>query len=591
MVAPEYFISLCFIAAALLLQLAPPGVILSGFSAKAVWLVFAGIVFGMAVQQHNLGASMFQHLGLLRLTYRPLVWTLATFSVSLAFVIPSAVGRVLVLTPLVRILADQLGLPERANERYALYLTVIIVTTLPAFAILTSNVPNMVLLGTVETILGFTFTYPQYFLTNFPVLGIGTFFLATTMILRAFPGSINPDPTSSEPAATPPTAEQRRLGIILITTLLLWVTEELHTIAAAWVGLTMALICLAPRIGVLEPQTITKLNLGPWFFLAGVIAVGAVARQNGVADLLWQTFNTAIPLDQSSNFVRYIILFLFNMILGQLTTLPAAPSIFVPLIPPISEVTGWSQEALALATVPSFAFFRVSLPGSTPLDRHDTACHTSPHNNARPRPRLADRLARSSPPPLPLGLYHRRLPLKQLQPSRSTRTFIGKTSLPDQAATCRHSLAVSTSPISLSSTTCSAPTLPIVSARAWAVDQRTPANGRGTLSSRFAPINQYPPSGAGPMTTSLPPSALKATAISPHVMEGISVPMITIRPRTGQSNTRCRRAPKSPPPCAIILTPPGQNPHPAAPTGLTANQVTHRRSLPSRRTTLIIICR
>lgn len=266
MAVPEYFTSLCFIATALVLQLAPPSVVLSGFHAKAVWLVFSGIVFGMAVQHHNLGASMFQRLGLLRLSYRPLIWTLATFSLALAFVLPSAVGRVLVLAPLVRILADQLALPEKSNERYALYLTVIIGTTLPAFAILTSNVPNIVLLGTVETILGLSFTYPQYFAINFPVLGLCVFFLITNVILKAFPGTLAQATQHEATAPEPATPEQRRLGVILIATLLLWVTEELHGISAAWVGVTMALVCLTPRIGVLEPQTITKLNLGPWFF-------------------------------------------------------------------------------------------------------------------------------------------------------------------------------------------------------------------------------------------------------------------------------------------------------------------------------------
>lgn len=360
LLVPEYFTSLCFIAAALILQLAPPAVIFSGFSAKAVWLVFAGIVLGTAVQHHHLGASMFQRLGLTRLSYKPLIWTLASFSLALAFVLPSAVGRVLVLAPLVRILCDELGLAERSNERSAICMTVIACTTLPAFAILTSNVPNMVLLGTVETVLGFSFTYPRYFAVNFPVLGACTFVLTTLVILRAFPGRIPapaPAATTSEGHAYTSTPEQRRLAVILATTLLLWLTEELHTIPAAWVGLSMALACLTPGIGVLEPQAITRLNLGPWFFLAGVIAVGAVARHNGVADLVWQAFSHALPLEHASNFARYIVLFLFNMILGQLTTLPAAPSIFVPLIPPIAETTGWSMQALALASVPSYVYF------------------------------------------------------------------------------------------------------------------------------------------------------------------------------------------------------------------------------------------
>ena len=360
MTLPEYYTSLAFIAAALLLNLAPPDVVFAGFSAKAVWLVFAGIVFGMAVQEHSLGATLFQRLGLLQLTYVRLIWTLALFAFLLAFVLPSAVGRVLVLVPLIKLLADELGLAEKSNERYALYLTAVVGTTLPAFSILTSNVPNIVLLGTVETVLGFTFTYPNYFATNFPVLGLGTFLLGPLCILRAFPGEIPARPgvaTADEGDKKTATPEQQRLAIILLTTLALWVTEEVHGIAAAWIGLTMALVCLMPGIGALPPQTLTKLNLGPWLFLTGVIAVGAVARQNGVADILWNWFQTVVPIADMTNFWRYFVLVVFNMVLGLLTTLPAAPSIFIPIVQPIANATGWSEQALAMATVPSFIFF------------------------------------------------------------------------------------------------------------------------------------------------------------------------------------------------------------------------------------------
>ncbi|MFM1816323.1 MAG: hypothetical protein RLZ98_3018 [Pseudomonadota bacterium] len=356
MAIPEYLTSLIFIALSLVIGLAPANVVLSGFQAKAVWLVFAGIVIGVAMQQHNLGASLFQRLGLHELSYERLVVAVALFSLALAFVLPSAVGRVLVLAPLVRILADRLHLAEASNERYGLYLTAVIGTTLPAFAILTSNVPNMVLLGTIETVLGITLTYPQYFLVNFPILGVGTFLLTTTTILIAFPGRL-PQPSAAQEEISDTTSEQRRLAIILLATLFLWMTEELHHIPAAWVGLAMALLILAPGVGVLEPQAITRLNLGPFFFLAGVIAVGATARENGVAAVLWTAFDSTIPLDSMSNFSRYLVLFAFNMVLGVLTTLPAAPSIFVPLIPSITEQVGWSEHALALATVPSFVFF------------------------------------------------------------------------------------------------------------------------------------------------------------------------------------------------------------------------------------------
>ena len=94
--------------------------------------------------------------------------------------------------------------------------------------------------------------------------------------------------------ATRPFLHGRTLRLLLAT-LAFWATDNLHGISAAWIGLAAALICLAPRIGAIEPSALTKLNFGPWFFVAGAISLGAVVRDSGLGRH-WEITSSAAAL-------------------------------------------------------------------------------------------------------------------------------------------------------------------------------------------------------------------------------------------------------------------------------------------------------
>ncbi|MEM7427958.1 MAG: SLC13 family permease [Pseudomonadota bacterium] len=353
---PEHYTALLFIASVLVLGLAGPETALAGFKSQAVWLVFAGIVFGAAIQKHEMGSAIFDRvLGVLG-SYSKLVWALAAIGLGLSFLIPSAMGRVVLLAPLVAGLCDRLGLSQNAPARTGLCLTAVAATTLPAFTVLTSNVPNVVLLGAMETAFGRGITYGDYLLLNFPVLGLGVFVLIPLLIQRLFPGG-DAGPEQTIQASSPWTGDQRRLMIILLGTLVFWATDNVHGIAAAWVGLAAALICMAPLLGAIRPATVTQLNFGPWFFVAGAISVGAVVRDSGLGPTLGAYMFGGGTLSGLPSLLQYAALVSGSAVLAVFTTLPASPSIFTPLAGSLAETIGWPVEAVVLAQVPSFIFF------------------------------------------------------------------------------------------------------------------------------------------------------------------------------------------------------------------------------------------
>lgn len=352
---PAELTALLFFAALLLTGLAPDHVALAGFESKAVWLVFAGMVLSEVIGRHDMGHALFDRLlGHLR-SYPALVWLISATGLLLAFFIPSAMGRVLIFAPLVRALADRLGLEEGDPRRHGLFIAAVLGAVVPAFTILTSNVPNLVLMGAAEAIYGRSLTYGEYLLLNFPVLGLGAFLLIPLLVLRLFPGErrIVLPPVAPEPWSR----DQVKIGFLLAATLAFWTTDSLHGISAAWIGLAAAVVSLLPGIGLLPPQSIGKLNFGPWFFAAGSIGLGGVVSHSGLGDLLWSQVDAAIPFAGLPDAAKYAVLQLSAMVLAMLTTLPAIPAVFTPLAGSIADTLGWPLDAVMLAQVPAFVIF------------------------------------------------------------------------------------------------------------------------------------------------------------------------------------------------------------------------------------------
>ena len=352
---PAELTALLFFTALLLTGLAPDHVALAGFESKAVWLVFAGLVLSEVIGRHDMGHALFDRLlGRLK-SYPALIWLVAVTGLLMAFLIPSAMGRVLLLAPLVLALAERLGFAPDDPRRHGLFIAAVLGTVVPAFTIITSNVPNLVLMGSAEAIYDRTLTYGEYLLLNFPVLGFGAFVLIPLLVLHLFPGQRRISLPEIRPA--PWTRDQVKIGFLLAVTLGFWTTDQLHGISAAWIGLAAAVLSLMPGIGLLPPQSIGKLNFGPWFFAAGSIGLGGVVSHSGLGDLLWGQIAAVVPFAGLPDPAKYAVVQASAMVLASVTTLPAIPAVFTPLAGSIAETLGWPLDAALMAQVPAFVIF------------------------------------------------------------------------------------------------------------------------------------------------------------------------------------------------------------------------------------------
>ena len=150
----------------------------------------------------------------------------------------------------------------------------------------------------------------------------------------------------------------RRLLVIVLTALALWLTDTLHGIAPAWIGLGAALVCLTPRIGVLPANSLVDdINYTPLIFLAGVIGLGAVATDSGLGGLLAAGLLDVVPLSPETHFTNFMAMWGMAVVVGVFTTMPAAPSILTPMAQAMADASGWSLIGVLMTQVGSWLMF------------------------------------------------------------------------------------------------------------------------------------------------------------------------------------------------------------------------------------------
>lgn len=356
---PGYVASLILFAIALVSKLAPPALVFSGFASSAVWLIISGFVIGSAITAVGLSDRLSAAIApLISTSYARLVSGLMLVTILLSFVMPSSVGRAVVMVPIAMALADRCGFNKGSTGRTGVAAIVAIGCNMPSFAILPSNIPNMVLAGAAETIWGIRFGYTSYLVLHFPVLGILKSIVTVFLVLRLFPAVVAPttlpEPSAAAVVATDP--RQGRVALILLATLALWMTDTLHGVDPAWVGIVTAIVLLLPGIGVVDQKRFrTAVDFGLVLFVAGALALGAIVNASGLGTMLGQSLGRALPLAPGRDFVDYVSLSFIAFVTGVFSTVPSAPAVLTPLAKHFAELTGFGLDRVLMVQVIGFS--------------------------------------------------------------------------------------------------------------------------------------------------------------------------------------------------------------------------------------------
>jgi anion transporter len=356
-VLPEHHTALLFLLLSIICKVAPASIVFSGFHSSAVWLVFGGLVLAVSVKTTGLGLRMAHRLlDFFGTSYAAVITGVVVLAVLFSFFIPSTLGRVVLLVPIVTAMAERLGFSGESPGHDGMVMSATLACYVPSCAVLPANVPNMVAAGATESLYKISFSYAEYLKLHFPVTGLLKSVAIIVLTLILFPDRIRA--TCSEPGkkGEPFSPQERMLVIILSLTLLLWGTDSLHRVSPAWVALAGALLCLLPFFRLFPDGDFGRaINLAPFFYVAGVVGLGAVVANAGIGNLVGRELIEKIGFDPGHDMRNFFSLVMLSTALGPLTTSPGVPAVFTPLSADLGTATGFPLVTVLMTQVIGFS--------------------------------------------------------------------------------------------------------------------------------------------------------------------------------------------------------------------------------------------
>lgn len=337
---PEAVTAVAFFLLCILLAVAAPPVVFSGFASTAFWLVFGGLLIGMAVRLTGLGERLAHALvGRIGGSYLALCVGIALVGMVLGFLMPSSMGRVVLLLPIVLSLAERLGFQPAGRGWTGLVLLTGMIGLNPQAAILPAVVPNMVMVGAAENLYGLSFNYFPWLIAHMPTNGLLKAALIVGLTWLMFREEPEAPPVEENPGPLSP--DERRLAVILGLTLLLWATDTLHGVSPAWVALAGGLACLMPPRPLLPAAMLNeKLNFSALLHLAGLLGLGAVVADSGLGASVGAWLMDILPLQPGATGSNFLALSGLTTGLGLIATIPGVPAVMTPFAGALAEASG-----------------------------------------------------------------------------------------------------------------------------------------------------------------------------------------------------------------------------------------------------------
>ncbi|MGE4292623.1 MAG: SLC13 family permease [Desulfovibrio sp.] len=332
----------------------PSSVVFSGFTTPAFWLVFSGLIIGRAIRESGLSRRLAGMLGAKRgRSYPLLLGRIIAGGVIFAFFLPSGMGRIVILTPLLVDFAKSCGFSEKDKGYVGILLAGILGTYLIPFAILPANLPNVILSGAAKALYGMEIGYLRYFVLHFPVLGLLKSLLVWGCLCLLFPATLADADGKTEPVPW----NGREIGtiLVLLAALACWMTDSLHGVSPGWVSLAAAILLLAPASGWFGPELLTGIKMDTLLFVACAIGVGNVIQASGLAAFMGAHLLGALPLEPGAGAHNLPVLLGVFLSTGLLTSLPGIPSVFVPLAQGIAQSVQMPLSSLLMLLVPAFS--------------------------------------------------------------------------------------------------------------------------------------------------------------------------------------------------------------------------------------------
>ena len=147
----------------------------------------------------------------------------------------------------------------------------------------------------------------------------------------------------------PWSVREKKSALLLGVAVVLWLTDFIHHISPAVIGMGVGLFALLPRVGILQAEDLRKLNYMPVFFVAAAVSMGTVLEVTKGIDLLTHLVFTSIQPYLTSLFSTTVVLywaaFVYHFFLASEISMLATS---IPLVVNYAKTSGMSPLLLGM---------------------------------------------------------------------------------------------------------------------------------------------------------------------------------------------------------------------------------------------------
>ena len=335
------------------------GVAFSGFADDTPWFLFGAVLFGTMATKSGL-ARRLAYLVMLRVgnTYSRLLLGIILSDFLLTFIVPSGMARVVIMAAVALGLMEVFEVGPGSNIGRGMFL--ILTYTAGLFdKMVIAGAASITARGWIEKAGGVEVLYSRWFLAYLPLTFI-TILVAWRLTLWLYPPEKPALPGGTHHLKEelqkmgPWSAAEKKSSLLLLLAVALWMTDFLHHIAPAIIGLGIGLLAVVPRIGVLDAEDLKRVNYLPVFFVAAAVSMGKVliaTKALGVlTGVLFAWMEPMVHSVYSSTLVLYWTAFVYHIFLAS------EVSMLGTSIPPLMKFAlDHGLNPLALGMVWTFA--------------------------------------------------------------------------------------------------------------------------------------------------------------------------------------------------------------------------------------------
>jgi anion transporter len=299
----------------------------SGFADQTPWFLFGAGLFGMMATKTGL-ARRLAYLVIHRVgaSYSRLLLGIILSSFLLTFLVPSGIACVVIMASVALGLMEVFGLGRGSNIGTGIFIT--LTYTAGCFDKMVIAGPSSILgRGLIENGANIHVYYSLWLMAFLPC-ALVTIFGIWRLVVWMYP----PENAALERGAEflntelqnmgPWSAMEKRALFLMLLAIALWMTDLLHHISPAIIGIGIGLFACIPGVGILNQEDMKRLNYLPVFFVATAISMGNVLVQTGALKTMTVImFDWMRPLMATSVFalavVPYWTAFIYHIFLGN----------------------------------------------------------------------------------------------------------------------------------------------------------------------------------------------------------------------------------------------------------------------------------